>query len=49
MLRMAAIVSTFLCSGMLALRSTRSSSIGFTMALVGKKVAAAGSALLESE
>ena len=44
---MAAIVSTFLYSGMLALLSSRSSRFGFTMALMGKKVAAAG--MLESE
>ena len=49
MLRMAAIFFTFLQSGMLALQSSRSSSIGFTMAmaLMEKKVAAAGK--LESE
>ena len=49
MLRMASILFTFLYSGMLALRSARSSRIGFTMALKGKKVAAAGSGMLESE
>ena len=44
---MAAIVSMFLYSGMLALRTARYTRIGFTMALMGKKVAAAG--MLESE
>ena len=40
--RMAAIFFTFLHSGMLALLSTQSLRIGFTMALMGKKVAASG-------
>ena len=44
---MAAIVSTFWYSGMLALRTARFTRIGFTMALMGKKVAATG--MLESE
>ena len=39
---MAEIVSSFCSSGMLAMRSGRYLRIGFTMALMGKKVAAAG-------
>ena len=47
MLRIAAIFFTFLQFDTLALLSARFARIGFTMALMGKKVAATG--MLESE
>ena len=46
-LRMAMIISSLWKSSMLALRSSLSTRLGFTMALMGKEVAVAG--MLESE